>query len=406
MDYQKFFKQSIEGLKQEGGYRVFAQLGRVAGHFPRATVVTADGSQKEVIIWCSNDYLGLGQNPQVLEVMHKALDKYGAGSGGTRNISGTGYVHHELEEELADLHGKEAGLLFTSGYVANDTVLRTLAGRLPNAVVFSDEYNHASMIQGIRNARVEKHVFKHNDLNHLESLLKSVDRSRPKIIAFESVYSMSGTISPIPQICDLAEKYNAFTYLDEVHGVGLYGSRGGGLSEKLGVADRVDLIQGTLGKAVGLMGGYITGSHALVDFIRSYASGFIFTTSLPPVIAVGAQKSVQIIKSGGYLREKHQHNVAYFKNKLKSKGIPFWDHPSHIVPVVVGDPAHCKAITDRLLSQHNIYVQPINYPTVRKGTERMRFTPSAIHTKEMADACVKALSEVWEEVVGTLEQAV
>lgn len=405
MNYQDFFKNSLKNLKQEGGYRVFAQLGRKAGHFPRAILRTQDNQEKEVIIWCSNDYLGLGQNPQVLKAMHKALDQYGAGSGGTRNISGTGYVHHELEEELATLHGKEAALVFTSGYVANETVLRTLVQKIPDIVVFSDEYNHASMIQGIRYSK-EKHIFKHNDLEHLEKLLQSVDRDRPKIIAFESVYSMSGTLSPIAGICDLAEKYKAFTYLDEVHGVGLYGEHGGGIAERLGVAHRVDLIQGTLGKAVGLMGGYIAGSYALVDFIRSYASGFIFTTSLPPVIAVGAKESLKIIKSGSYLREKHQHNVTHFKNKLKSKGIPFWDHPSHIVPVIVGDPVQCKEITDRLLNEHNVYVQPINYPTVRKGTERMRFTPSAVHTKEMIDACVTALSIVWEDVVGHFEKAV
>ena len=406
MNYQDFFKRSVHDLKQEGLYRTFAKLSRKVGHFPHAELTFQDAQKKDVTIWCSNDYLGLGQNPQILEAMHKALEAYGAGSGGTRNISGTNLVHEELEQELAGLHGKDSALVFTSGYVANETALKTLAAQLPNAVVFSDAYNHASMIQGIKNARVEKYIFKHNDLDHLESLLKAIDPNRPKIIAFESVYSMSGTVAPIAGICDLAEKYNAFTYLDEVHGVGLYGQTGGGISQKLGLAHRVDLIQGTLGKAVGLMGGYITGSQYLVDFIRSFASGFIFTTSLPPVIAAGAKKSLQIIKSGSYLREKHQQNVAYFKGKLKSQGIPFWDNQSHIIPVIVGDALQCKSFTDRLLNDYNIYVQPINYPTVRRGTERMRFTPSAIHTKEMTDACVEALSAVWDHRLSDFEKAV
>lgn len=397
MNYQSFFEKSLEDLKREGSYRSFATLARKAGSFPKANLYTPEGL-KEVTVWCSNDYLGIGQHPDVLEAMHEALDTFGAGSGGTRNISGTTVSHYELEAELANLHDKEAALVFTSGYVANETVLKTLASKLSNVVVLSDEYNHASMIQGIKNSRAEKYVFKHNDVADLERLLKSIDIKRPKIIAFESVYSMSGTVSPIQEICDLAQKYNAFTYLDEVHGVGLYGHKGGGTSQQMKITDQIDLIQGTLGKAVGLIGGYIAGSRALIDFVRSFASGFIFTTSLPPVITKGAIKSIQVIKNAQALREKHQSNVKYFKEKLYDASIPFWDHPSHIIPIIIGEAVQCKLMTDRLLREFNIYMQPINYPTVRKGTERMRFTPSAIHSEKMIDDCIEALSTIWESL--------
>lgn len=394
MNYEDFFRTSLETLQEEGSYRFFAQLSRKCGAFPKALIHRKEGV-KEVTVWCSNDYLGLGQNPHILETMTEALQTYGAGSGGTRNISGTTSAHQELEEELADLHDKEGALVFTSGYVANDTVLGTLGQKLPNAVIFSDAYNHASMIQGIRHAKVEKYIFPHNDVKALEGLLKQVSPERPKIIAFESIYSMSGTLAPLEALCDLAEKYNAFTYLDEVHGVGLYGYKGGGRAQESNLSSRIDLIQGTLGKAVGLVGGYIAGSKALIDFVRSFSSGFIFTTSLPPVIMKGATKSLQIIKHGQFLRERHQSNVAYFKACLRKAGLPFWDTHSHIVPLMVGDPVKCKALTDYLLEVFNLYVQPINYPTVRKGTERMRLTPSAVHTREMIQECTEALHQGW-----------
>lgn len=398
MNYEDFFSDSLETIKNEGSYRTFANLSRKAGQFPKADLLTENGLQ-EVTIWCSNDYLGIGQHPKVLEAMHKALDQYGSGSGGTRNISGTTDSHIRLEKELADLHDKEAALLFGSGYIANETALMTLANKIPNVVIISDEHNHASMIQGIRNSRAEKRIFKHNDLEDLEKILNEYPIDRPKILAFESVYSMSGTVAPIKEICNLAEAHNAFTYLDEVHGIGLYGKKGGGVAQKLEVAHRIDLIQGTLGKAVGLVGGYISGSRSMVDFIRSFASGFIFTTSLPPVITEGASQSLRIIKQGQHLREAHQAHVSSFKTKLKNTGIPFWDNPSHIVPIIVGDAFKCKAITNKLLEDYKIYVQPINYPTVRAGTERMRFTPSALHSQTLIDECVQALESIWNKVV-------
>lgn len=395
MDYIKSFAFALEKLKNDGAYRTFAQISRQAGSFPNA-LLAQDQAVKKIQVWCSNDYLGMGQHPVVLEAMHEAINSFGAGSGGTRNISGTTSAHVQLEEELATLHHKESALVFSSGYVANQASLQTLGNKLENAVFFSDEHNHASMIQGIKSSKAECIIFKHNDLIDLENKLKACDVNGPKIIAFESVYSMSGSISPIRQICALAKKYDAFTYLDEVHAVGMYGYLGGGVAQEMGVEDQVDLIQGTLGKAFGLMGGYIAGRELLIDFIRSFASGFIFTTSLPPVIAQGAKASIQVVKKEAIvLRKKHQSAVHYFRACLNEKGIPFIDNPSHIVPVIVGDPVKCKAITDDLLNDYGIYVQPINYPTVRKGTERMRFTPSAHHSPDMIENCIEALKAVW-----------
>jgi 5-aminolevulinate synthase len=398
MNYQEFFSSHLEFIKRDGRYRIFADLERCAGEFPHAYYHTSQG-KKKITVWCSNDYLGMGQHPVVLEAMQKAILRYGAGSGGTRNISGTTNAHVALERELADLHDKEAALLFTSGYVANETTIETLASKLPNCIVFSDEHNHASMIQGIRNARVEKQIFKHNDVNDLERLLRSVDVARPKIIAFESVYSMNGAISPISDFCDLALKYKALTYLDEVHGVGLYGYKGGGVAQKKNISHRVDIIQGTLGKAIGLIGGYISGSSDMVDYVRSFAPGFIFTTSLPPVIAKGAVASIQHLKRSSFERDQHQRNVTLLKNKLIAARVPFWDSSSHIIPVIIGDAVKCKQVADQLLNKFNIYVQPINFPTVRKGTERLRLTPSTVHTETMINDLVSAL----QEILGILE---
>jgi 5-aminolevulinate synthase len=346
-------------------------------------------------VWCSNDYLGMGQHPAVLAAMHEAIDSVGAGSGGTRNISGTTHYHVELESELADLHGKEAALLFTSAYVANDATLSTLAKLVPGMVVFSDEKNHASMIEGIRRGQCEKHIFRHNDVADLEAKLKKYPKGTPKIIVFESVYSMDGHIAPIAAICDLAEKYGALTYLDEVHAVGMYGPRGGGIAERDRVMDRVDIINGTLAKAFGVMGGYIAGSRDFCDAIRSFATGFIFTTSLAPAIAAGALASVRHLRTSGIERARHQERVRTLKGLLKAKRLPVMDNPSHIVPVMVGCPVHCKAVTDALLHQYGIYVQPINYPTVSKGTERMRLTPSPAHSDEQMGNLIQALEELW-----------
>jgi 5-aminolevulinate synthase len=394
MNFEGMFQQRLETLHQEGRYRVFADLKRRRGSFPTADHFAAQGA-REVTVWCSNDYLGMGQHPVVLTAMHEAIDAVGAGSGGTRNISGTTHYHVELESELADLHGKEAALLFTSAYVANDATISTLLELVPGTVVFSDEKNHASMIEGTRHGRCEKHIFRHNDVADLEARLKSFPRSTPKIIAFESVYSMDGHIAPIAEICDLAERYGALTYLDEVHAVGLYGPRGGGIAERDGVMDRVDIINGTLAKGFGVMGGYIAGSRDLCDTIRSFASGFIFTTSLAPAIAAGALASIRHLKTSTLERARHQERVRSLKRSLEAKRLPVMDNPSHIVPVKVGCPIRCKALTDALLFQYGIYVQPINYPTVAKGTERMRLTPSPSHSDEQMANLIHALDELY-----------
>jgi 5-aminolevulinate synthase len=395
MDYRAAFEDSVERVRGEGRYRVFADLKRHRGNFPFATWTTPAGETHDVIVWCSNDYLGQGQNPVILEAMHKAVDEAGSGSGGTRNISGTTHYHVELEAELADLHGKQAALLFTSGYVSNEATLATLQKVLPGLIIFSDELNHASMIAGIRNGGGPRKIFRHNDLAHLEELLAAAPADAPKLVAFESVYSMDGDISDLAATAALARRYGAMTYLDEVHAVGLYGRRGGGVSDRDGVADQIDIIEGTLGKAFGVMGGYIAADAVIVDAIRSHAPGFIFTTSLPPVLTAGALASIRWLKEHDEVRIVHQERARVLKARMAAAGLPVMPSVSHIVPVLVGDPVHCKLISDMLLADHGIYVQPINYPTVPKGTERLRFTPTPFHTDAMMDDLVAAMEALW-----------
>ncbi|KIC10142.1 5-aminolevulinate synthase [Leisingera sp. ANG-M1] len=395
MDYTAKLDAAIASLHDEGRYRTFIDIERKKGHFPHAVWTRPDGSRQDITVWCGNDYLGMGQHPVVLDAMHDAIDSTGAGSGGTRNISGTTVYHKQLEAELADLHGKEASLLFTSAYIANDATLSTLPKLFPGLIIYSDALNHASMIEGVRRNGGAKRIFRHNDVAHLRELLEADDPKAPKLIAFESVYSMDGDFGPIEAICDLADEFGALTYIDEVHAVGMYGPRGGGVTERDRLAHRIDIINGTLAKAYGVMGGYIAASAKMCDAIRSYAPGFIFTTSLAPSVAAGAAASVAHLKGAQDLRDKHQDQAKVLKLRLKGLGLPIIDHGSHIVPVIVGNPVHTKVLSDHLLEDYGIYVQPINFPTVPRGTERLRFTPSPVHGPKEIDALVHAMDALW-----------
>lgn len=394
MNYQRFFDEAIDQLHAERRYRVFADLERIVGSFPRA-IWRANGEAREITVWCSNDYLGMGQHPDVIAASQNAAGAMGSGAGGTRNISGTNHPLVELEEELADLHGKEAGLVFTSGFVSNEAAISTIGRLLPNCLILSDELNHASMIEGVKRSEAEKRIFRHNDLAHLESLLQQAGRERAKVIVFESVYSMDGDIAPIAEICDLAEKYNALTYIDEVHAVGMYGAHGGGITEREGLAHRIDVIEGTLAKAFGTLGGYITGTRSIIDAVRSYAPGFIFTTALPPSIASAATASIRHLKRSQAERDSHQRQAQLTKNELSDANLPVMPSQTHIVPLLVGDPELCKMASDRLLAKHGIYIQPINYPTVPRGTERLRITPTPFHDDALIGTLKDALVETW-----------
>ncbi|WBU54693.1 5-aminolevulinate synthase [Paracoccus sp. SCSIO 75233] len=399
MDYEAALDQAISKLHDEGRYRTFIDIERRKGDFPNAVWTRPDGTQQNITVWCGNDYLGMGQHPVVLSAMHEALEAAGAGSGGTRNISGTTVYHKRLEAELADLHGKEAALVFTSAYIANDATLSTLPKLFPGLIIYSDELNHASMIEGIKRNGGAKRIFRHNDVAHLRELIEADDSAAPKLIAFESIYSMDGDFGPIEAICDVADEFGALTYLDEVHAVGMYGPRGGGVAERDGLTDRIDIFNGTLGKAFGVAGGYIAATAKMVDAIRSYAPGFIFTTSLPPAVAAGAAASIAFLKTaeGQELRDKQQLHAKMLKMRLKGLGMPIIDHGSHIVPVHVGHPVHCKSISDMLLRDFGVYVQPINFPTVPRGTERLRFTPSPVHSPDQIDSVVRGMDALWSQ---------
>ncbi len=395
MDFDAKLDAALARLHTEGRYRTFIDIERKQGQYPHAIWTTPEGTQKDITVWCGNDYLGMGQHPVVLDAMHEAINATGAGSGGTRNISGTTVYHKRLEAELADLHAKEDALLFTSAYIANDATLSTLPRLFPGLIIYSDALNHASMIEGIRRNGGEKRIFKHNDLDDLRRMMAADDPTAPKLIAFESVYSMDGDFAPIKEICDIADEFGALTYLDEVHAVGMYGPRGGGIAERDGLMDRIDIINGTLAKAFGVMGGYIAASTKMCDAVRSYAPGFIFTTSIPPAVAAGAAASVAHLKVDQDLRDQHQTQAKILKTRLRGLGLPIIDHGSHIVPLIVGDPVHTQKLSDMLLQDHGIYVQPINFPTVPRGTERLRFTPSPVHGSKEMDALVKALDALW-----------
>jgi 5-aminolevulinate synthase len=397
MDYSQFFSAALARLHDERRYRVFADLERMAGRFPHAVWHSPDGP-RNVVIWCSNDYLGMGQHPKVVGAMVETATRMGTGAGGTRNIAGTNHPLVELERELADLHRKEAALVFTSGYISNETGISTLARQMPDCLILSDAWNHNSMIEGVRQAHCEKQIFRHNDMAHLEQLLASADPGRPKLIVFESLYSMDGDTAPINRICDLAERYGAMTYVDEVHAVGMYGPRGGGISERDGAMGRIDVIEGTLAKAFGCLGGYIAGSHVLIDTVRSYAPGFIFTTALPPAVCAAATAAIRHLKTSQWERERHQDRAARTKAVLAAASLPVMTSPTHIVPLFVGDPERCKGASDLLLAEHGVYIQPINYPTVPRGTERLRITPSPYHDDVLIDALAEALVDVWQRL--------